>query len=294
MNNVNGILLVVASMAAFTLEDTFIKKLSVNVSTAQIMMVLGFFCGAAFIVMAAVGRKPIFIAEAWRPLPLIRAASEALSAVAFISALSLVDLSTVAAVFQAMPLVATMGAALFLKEQVGWRRWSAIGVGFLGVLLIIRPGFEGFKPEALLVVAAVLGVAGRDLITRFIDPKVPSAVIASQAYLSLLVVGGAMVLLNPSDLSAVTQDQVFPYFGAVAFGIAGYYLIVVAMRIGEASAVTPFRYTRLLFSILVGMVVFGERPDMLTMVGSTLIIGSGLYTFVRERRLAREAALVPA
>ncbi|WP_406644319.1 DMT family transporter [Aliisedimentitalea scapharcae] len=288
MNNINGILLVIASMAAFTLEDMFIKQLSVDVSTGQIMMVLGGFCSLAFVGMAVVSRKPIFVAEAWRPVPLIRALMEALSALTFITALSLVEISTVAAVFQATPLVITMGAALFLGEQVGWRRWSAICIGFLGVLLIIRPGLDGFQPEALFVVLTVVTVAARDLITRLIDPKVSSAVVSSQAYFSLLVAGAILIALSPETVVPLAAGQVWIYGGAVLFGIAGYYGIVTAMRVGDASAVTPFRYTRLLFSILVGMLVFGEQPDSLTMLGATLIIGSGLYTFMRERRMARD------
>ena len=146
MNNVNGILLIIGSMAAFALEDMFIKHLSVSVSTGQIMIALGLICGAVFTLMSMATRKRIFDPVAWQPLPLIRAGTEAFGALSFVTALSLVDLSTVAAVFQAMPLFVTMGAALFLGEQVGWRRWSAIGIGFVGVLMIIRPGFEGFQP----------------------------------------------------------------------------------------------------------------------------------------------------
>ncbi|KUJ80849.1 hypothetical protein AVO45_07415 [Ruegeria marisrubri] len=294
MNNVNGILLVVAAMAAFTLEDMFIKQLSATVPTGQIMMVLGVFCSAAFLVMAVVTRKRIFIAEAWKPLPLLRAGAEAASALTFITALSLVELSTVAAVFQAMPLAVTMGAALFLGEQVGWRRWSAIFVGFLGVLMIIRPGLEGFRPESLFVVATVISVAARDLITRRIDARVSSAVVSSQAYFALILAGAAMLALTPDRVAPLQEGQLVPYAGAVLFGVLGYYGIVTAMRIGEASAVTPFRYTRLLFSILAGMLVFGERPDALTLMGASLIIGSGLYTFLRERRLVREMVAAAA
>ncbi|SDC19959.1 DMT family transporter [Ruegeria marina] len=290
MNNVNGILLVVAAMAAFTLEDIFIKILSAEVPTGQIMLVLGLFCAAVFLVMAVVTRKPVFTRVAWSPLPLMRAGTEAVSALTFITALSLVDLSTVAAVFQAMPLAVTMGAALFLGETVGWRRWSAIGVGFAGVLMIIRPGMEGFRPESLFVVASVIAVAARDLITRRIDARVASAVVSFQAYLALVLVGGVMMALSPGGFAPVTSVQVGPYAGAVIFGVLGYHGIVTAMRVGEASAVTPFRYTRLVFSILAGMLVFGEQPDLLTLAGATLIIGSGLYTFLRERRLAREMA----
>ncbi len=294
MNNVNGILLVIASMAAFTLEDVFIKQLTSSIMPGQILVMLGLVCSVVFLVMAIATRKRIFVPEAWQLLPMIRAMSEAVAAVAFVTALSLVDLSTVAAVFQAMPLAVTMGAALFLGEQVGWRRWSAIGVGFVGVLMIIRPGLEGFRPESLYVVAAVIGVAARDLITRRLDSKVSSAVVSLQAYLALAVGGATLMIMSGHPLEAMQSAEVWPFAGAALFGVLGYYAIVIAMRVGEASAVTPFRYTRLLFSILAGVLVFGERPDLMTLAGASLIIGSGLYTFLRERKLARAMALAAA
>ncbi|WP_299075875.1 DMT family transporter [uncultured Ruegeria sp.] len=294
MNNVNGILLVIAAMAAFTLEDMFIKQLTASVAPGQILIVLGLICAGVFFCMALFSRQRIFVAVAWQPLPMIRAMAEAVSAVAFVTALSMVDLSMVAAVFQAMPLAVTMGAALFLGEHVGWRRWSAIGVGFIGVLMIIRPGLEGFRPESLFVVVAVIGVAARDLITRRLDPRISSAVVSSQAYLALVVGGAVLMILGAHPLEPLQAGQIGPYAGAVVFGVLGYYGIVTAMRVGEASAVTPFRYTRLLFSILAGVLVFNERPDLMTLAGSTLIIGSGLYTFIRERRLARDMAMTAA
>ena len=294
MNNVNGILLVIAAMAAFTLEDMFIKQLTASVAPGQILIVLGLICAGVFFCMALFSRQRIFVAVAWQPLPMIRAMAEAVSAVAFVTALSMVDLSMVAAVFQAMPLAVTMGAALFLGEHVGWRRWSAIGVGFIGVLMIIRPGLEGFRPESLFVVVAVIGVAARDLITRRLDPRISSAVVSSQAYLALVVGGAVLMILGAHPVEPLQAEQIGSYAGAVVFGVLGYYGIVTAMRVGEASAVTPFRYTRLLFSILAGVLVFNERPDLMTLAGSTLIIGSGLYTFIRERRLARDMAMAAA
>ncbi|WP_271947454.1 DMT family transporter [Ruegeria faecimaris] len=291
MNNVNGILLVVGAMAAFALEDMFIKHLSVTVPTGQIMVLLGLSCGLVFVGMAVFTRKRIFDAAAWQTLPLIRALCEGFGAVAFVTALSLVDLSTVAAVFQAMPLVVTMGAALFLGEQVGWRRWSAIGVGFIGVLLIIRPGLDGFQPETLFVVASVVAIAARDLITRRLDVRVASAVVAMQAYGAVTIAGFVLISMAGQPVVALNQAQFGPFLGAIGFGVLGYYGIVSAMRIGDASALTPFRYTRLVFSIAAGMLMFGERPDMMTVAGASLILGSGLYTFLRERSLARSLAL---
>ncbi|WP_264213280.1 DMT family transporter [Leisingera thetidis] len=289
MNNLHGILLVIASMAFFTLEDMFIKRLSGTVPVGQILICLGLGSGLVFAVMARLQGHRLLAARAWRRKPVLRAASEAVSAMAFASALALVDISTVAAVFQATPLVITMGAALFLKEDVGWRRWLAICAGFLGVLLIIRPGLDGFEPAALLVVVAVLGVAARDLMTRTMDSGVPSAVLSFQAFLAVVPAGVLLLLFTPGDAQMLARGEYLMMAGGVLFGVLGYYGIVVAMRVGDASAVTPFRYTRLLFSILVGIIVFGERPDTLTLAGAALIICSGLYTFVREQRLARQA-----
>ena len=294
MNNVNGILLVIGSMAAFTLEDMFIKHLSATVPTGQIMAVLGLVCALVFAALALATRKRMFDPAAWRPLPLLRAGTEAIGALSFVTALSLVDLSTVAAVFQAMPLVVTMGAALFLREQVGWRRWSAIGVGFIGVLMIIRPGLDGFRPEALFVVASVIAIAARDLITRRLEARVASAVVAMQAYVAVALAGAILMAVTAQPITPMQPGQFGPYTGAVVFGVLGYFGIVTAMRVGEASALTPFRYTRLLFSILAGMWMFNERPDHMTLIGASLIIGSGMYTFIREQRLARRLAMAAA
>ncbi|WP_170774462.1 DMT family transporter [Ruegeria lacuscaerulensis] len=287
MNNVNGILMVVGAMAAFALEDMFIKHLSASVPTGQIMILLGAVCGLIFAVMTVVTRKRIFDRAAWRPLPLIRAGSEGVGAIAFVTALALVDLSTVAAVFQALPLAVTVGAALFLGEQVGWRRWSAVCVGFLGVLMIIRPGLAGFQPETLLVVISVVCIAARDLITRRLDADIASSVVAMQAYIAAILGGLMLMVVQTQPLVALGSAQMGPLIGAVLFSVLGYYGIVTAMRVGDASALTPFRYTRLVFSITAGMIMFGERPDLMTIAGASLILGSGLYTFLRERRLAR-------
>ena len=287
MHNVHGILLVTLAMAGFTVEDMFIKQLSQSLPVGQILIMLG--CGSATIFAALAGGRAIFARAAWRPLFVLRALSEATAAMAFVTALSLVDISVVAAVFQATPLFITMGAALFLGEEVGWRRWSAIGIGFLGVLMIIRPGLEGFEPAALFVLISVVAVAARDLITRRIDVAVSSFMVSFQGFAALVPAGAVLLMLADTGPRAISVTGGAMILTAVAFGAASYYAIVQAMRIGDAAVVTPFRYTRLLFSLVVGVIVFSERPDALTLSGAALVIGTGLYTFVRERRLARQA-----
>lgn len=294
MNNLNGIMMVIAAMAAFTMEDMFIKHLSQFIPVGQILVLLGTGSGIIFASLALAKRQNIFARAAWQPIMIIRTLAEAVGAMCFATGLALVDLSTVAAVFQALPLVITMGAALFMNEQVGWRRWSAILVGFIGVLLIIRPGLEGFEPASLFVLASVFAIAVRDLLTRLIDSKVSSTVVSFQGCAAFTLAGVLLMWVTSSEVSSVSMSQGWMIIVATGFGMSGYYGIVVAMRVGEASAVTPFRYSRLLFSILAGMIMFNERLDMMTILGASLIIGSGLYTFLRERKMARSNGLVAA
>lgn len=289
MNNIHGILLVIAAMAGFTIEDMFIKQLTATLPVGQVLVILGIGSATIFLLLARVRGHRVFMRAAWRPVFLARALAEAVSALSFVTALALVDISVVAAVFQATPLAITMGAALFLGEEVGWRRWTAIGLGFAGVLIIIRPGLEGFEPAVLFVLITVISIAARDLITRRMDVAVPSMIIAFQGFAVLIPAGAILLLATGGSPQAMTSVQGSMMLCAMVFGAMSYYGIVHAMRIADAAAVTPFRYTRLLFSLIVGVLVFGERPDALTLAGAALIIGTGLYTFLREQQIARRA-----
>jgi len=287
MNNLNGILLMIAAMVGFTLEDVFVKQLSATIPISQILITLGLFSATTFALMARFKGHNVFARHAWTPTTLLRTFAEGVAAMAFVTSLSLVPISTVAAVFQVTPLAITMGAALFFGESVGWRRWSAIIIGFIGVLIIIRPGFSSFDPSVLFVLISVMGVTLRDLITRRIPDNVASTVISFQAFGALILSGLALLFIRADTLQPLTQLEAGYFLGGVIFGVAGYYGIVAAMRAGDASVITPFRYTRLLFSLIVGMLIFHERPDALTLLGAALILGTGLYTFLRERRLAQ-------
>ena len=289
MNNLRGILFITAAMAAFSIEDSFIKHLSGSVPKGQIMMILGFGGALVFFLVALRQRTNVFSSRHFSWPLLWRTACESVAALFFITSLSLVPITTVAAVFQATPLAITLGAALFLGEQVGWRRWSAIMVGFLGVLIIIRPGMAGFDPASLFVGITVFTIAARDLLTRLVPTETSSTVVSFYGFFAL-VFASPLLMAFTGWPQAVAGKDMLSLGAAVAFGVIGYYLIVTAMRMGEASAIMPFRYTRLLFSLILGAWIFGESPDALTYLGSALIIASGLYTFLRERKLARELA----
>lgn len=294
MNNLRGILLVVLSMAAFATEDMFIKSLTQGLPTGQVMFMLGAGGALVFALVAKKRGEALFAPLIQNRALLIRTVAEGFAAFFFITSLSLVAMSTVAAVFQATPLAITLGAALFLGEQVGWRRWSAILVGFAGVLMIIRPGMAGFDPAMLMTLGAVAAIATRDLISRRLPTDMSSYVVSFHGFASLAVVGPVMMLTQATAPATLALPHLGQIAGALVFGVSGYYAIVIATRTGDAAAITPFRYTRLIFSMILGMLVFAERPDLMTYIGSGIIIASGLYTYLRERRLLARAAPSPA
>ena len=277
------------AMAGFTMEDLFMKKLSVNLSTGQILITLGFGSSLVFALMAKSKGYKLTAKIFWSKGMIIRQFAEGIAAVAFITSLTLIPLSTVAAVFQATPLVITMGAALFLGEAVGWRRWLAIIVGLIGVLIIIRPGLNSFDPNVGYVLIAVLFVTVRDLITRKLPMNVPSTIVSFQAFASLIIAGGILIFLSDQKIVGLDKNQIYFVLGGIIFGVIGYYCIVASTRIGEAGVVTPFRYSRLLFAIIIGFLFFNERPDFYTLLGASIVIMTGIYTVLRERYLARRS-----
>lgn len=287
-DNLRGIVLMVAAMAGFAVEDMFIKWAASDLPTGQILLMIGLVGAAVFAGMARAQGQRTFVVEALHPAVVGRNLGEMIGTYGFVTALTLAPLSTVSAVAQAMPLAVTMGAALFLGETVGWRRWTAITVGFLGVLMIIRPGLEGFDPNALWAVLAVFGLGARDVFTRKMPSSITTMQLSVWGFLSVAVLGAGMLAASGGGQVPVAAQAGY-VGGAVAFGIAAYWALTAANRLGEMSVITPFRYSRLIFGVGLGVLVFGERPDVMTLLGGLVIIGSGLYTFARER--ARKRAL---
>ena len=282
-DNLRGSLWMVAAMAGFAVEDMFLKSVTAHIPLGQALLIFGL-TGAAFfaVLTKRAGETLLHPALLSRPL-LIRSSFEVTGRLFYSLAIALTPLSTASAILQATPLVVVAGAALLFGETVGWRRWTAITVGFAGVLLILRPGVEGFTLLSLVTVAGMLGFAGRDLATRAAPPALSNR--------QLGLIGMAMLALAGAVILAITGGARVPDPTALAllaamttFGIFAYNALTIAMRAGEVSVVTPFRYTRLVFAMGLGIVVFQERPDALTLAGSALIVASGLYTLSRSRR----------
>lgn len=282
-DNLRGAILMTLAMAGFALEDMFIKALAGAMPVGQILLLLGLGGALAFGWRAQKQGQPVFARAARSRIILIRNLLELIGTVCFVLGFVLASLATASAILQAAPLLVTLGAVLFLGEKVGWRRWSAILVGFSGVLLIIRPGASAFEPASLFAVVGVMGLAGRDVATRLVPRSVSSMVLSAWAF-GMMVPAGVFLMLvmgTPPVLPSLVQAAAL--IAALGIGVLAYYAIVAAMRVGEISAVTPFRYTRLLFALIIAVLVFGERPDGLTLVGAAIIVGAGLFTLWRER-----------
>jgi len=284
-DNLRGIGLMTGSMATFALEDMFLKFAAQGMPTGEILAITAVFGTLFFAALARREGKRMFARAALHPWVMARNLSEMVGSFAFITALASVPLATVSAVLQAMPLAVTMGAALFLREQVGWRRWSAICAGFLGVLMVIRPGMDGFRPAGMWVLVTVGSFAFRDLISRVIPPEVSTSQVSCWGTASILILG--LIMLPFQTPIMPDPGQMVMLVGVMIFGTAGYWLIIAASRTGEVSVVSPFRYSRLVCAIVIGVLVFQEYPDGWTVAGAALIIASGLYSFARERARKR-------
>lgn len=294
MDNMRGIMLMVLGMAGFAAEDMFIKLAAGQLPVGEILLVLGLVGALIFAIYARLNGTSVISRGFFHPAVVVRNLSEMLGGLCFVTALSLIPLATATTILQATPLLVTMGAALVLGEAVGWRRWTAILVGFGGVLLVIRPGLEGFEPEVLWAVAGVLGLGIRDLASRKVPKTISSLQLSAWGFFAVGVSGAVLMAVTGQAVMPDATEAMY-LGGALSVGVLAYWALTEATRIGEISVVTPFRYSRLVFSTIVGILVFSEFPDLYTLAGAAIIIATGLYTIMRERsRRRQEAALARA
>ncbi|WP_299863656.1 DMT family transporter [uncultured Roseobacter sp.] len=290
MDNLRGAAFMVVAMLGFAIEDMLIKLMAAALPVGQIIGMLGLGSAALVSVILIVQRQPLFTRAMLTPAIALRAFGELIGTMGFVTAIALTPLSSASATLQATPLFVTLGAALFLQEAVGWRRWSAILVGFIGVLMIIRPGMEGFSWLSLFAVQGVIGLGIRDLATRRVPQETSTMQLSFLAFLVLIPAAALLMWINGTSLVPLSPANWIYFTIALLIGIVAYYGIVAAMRIGEVSFVTPFRYSRILFALIIGISVFEERPDFLTLLGAAIIVGSGLYTLWRERNVRANSA----
>ena len=287
-----GILAMIAGMGAFVTNDGFAKVAGDTLPIGEIMAVRGVFA-IAFVMLLAWwfgALRPIRQMMSW-PVG-GRIAGEVLSTVLFLTGLMHLPFAETNAIMQFTPLAVTAASAVFFREQVGWRRWTAALVGFIGVLLIVKPGTAAFSWWSLPLIFCVLAVVLRDLSTRRIDRDIPTLMITVMSAASVTVAGFVMGL---TEVWVVPEPLVALRLAAAAIAIVvGYFCVTVSLRSGEMAVIAPFRYSVVLFAITGGYLVWGQVPDSLTLLGIAIVIAAGIYTFYRERLRMMTAARAKA
>jgi drug/metabolite transporter (DMT)-like permease len=280
--NYRGSLYMVAAMAGFAVEDMFLKSAARLMPVGEVITLFGLGGMAIFAAVTLARGEAVFPrAMLSRPM-LIRSGFEITGRLFYALAITLTPLSVASAILQATPLVVVAGAAVIFGEVVGLRRWAAIIAGFCGVLLIIRPGLDGFDALSLLTVIGLIGFAGRDLATRAAPPALSNMQLGVAGF-AMLTIAGVVILLVNGDFALPPAAGLLRVAAATVVGVAAYTALTGAMRTGEVSAVTPFRYTRLLFALILGMAVFDEVPDTITLIGSAIVVASGIYVLTQKK-----------
>lgn len=289
--NMRGAGLMVVAMAAFTINDACMRAIAGDIPVPQILFLRG---GLTSAFLAALVLWNGYLLELVRLSSRdtmytgLRSLGEVCAGFSIVFALSFMSLSTFTAVGQVVPLLLTLSGAVFFGERLGWRRLTAIAVGFAGVMLIIRPGADTFHVTSLLALPAVIAITFRDLMSRHISGHVPPLLVAFAGSLAITVVAGAWSV--GSEWSAVPSRTALLMATGGACLVVAYLLSVKVMQVGEIGFVAPFRYTGLLWALFLGVVFLGERPDLLTLCGAAVVVGMGGYSLYRERRLAQAVA----
>ncbi len=285
-DNMKGALLMAGSMAAFAINDAIMKAIVVEMPMGEAVVLRGVLA-TLFIGLLAVAFGQFRFDYSRRDwgLVLLRTVAEIGMTWFFLRALAVMPLANLQAILQALPLTVALGAALFLREPLGWRRFAAIAIGFAGVMLIIRPGPDGFGAGTLSVLISVGFITLRDLIARKLPPSVPSLAVA-------FVTAGFITLFFAVQSLGESWQMVGWGSGLLVGGAAftiflGYLLSLMTMRVGEIGFIAPFRYTGLLWALGLGWMFYDEWPEMLTFVGAGIVVATGLFTIYRERLRAR-------
>ncbi len=283
--NNKGAALMTGASLAFVLNDFMMKLVFAELSVVQGVFLRGLFV-CPLLVLVCLKRHQLFVTlpRSDRGIIACRTALEIGITFLFLLALSRLSLAHVIAVLQSVPLILTAFAAIILQEQVGWRRWAAVSTGFIGVMLIVKPGLDGFSVFSLSALMAAILIAARDILTRRLSVQTPSFFVALVTALAVTVAGGMVTLASgwqtPSLFSWLLMS------GAALAIPAAYVLSIATMRVGDVSFVTPFRYTAVMFATILSGLMTGHLPDGLSLLGTSLVIAAGIYCLHREQLLA--------
>ncbi len=275
-----GSLYISLGTAMYVANDTVVKIVSDNLSLGAILSIRGCFAILAVIAIASITGDIKKWRTAFSKPVLARAAFDTVMTFMFLNALFKMSIASATTILQTAPLVVVVFGVTFLREKIGWRRIGAIFLGFIGVLLIIKPGSDQFNLYSLLVVATVFMIAMRDTITRSIPSSTPSLIILF-TNVAMVTLAGFIWLVYSGDKVAPSDHSLVMLFITSLFLVAATMLVILASRVASISATAPFRYTAILWSLVSAWAVFGEVPGTLAIVGIVLITIAGLYTLFR-------------
>jgi drug/metabolite transporter (DMT)-like permease len=290
--NGRGIAAIICGMAAFSISDVFTKLVALTHPLGEVFAVRGLFTaalvGAAMIVMGDWRSWHYALSKGVLARSLLDATSSAL----YVAALVHLPLTDITAIVLLSPLIVTMIAVAFFREKVDARRWLAVLVGFAGVLFIVRPAPASFNAWGFIALGAAMANSLRDVLTRRLDPAIPTTVLTLTSMIALTLVGVGLSL-SGAWLPFSAYEYMLLFCGAIFFGLAVYF-VALAFRGGEISVVAPFRYTSLLWAGIAGYVAFNEIPDAWSLAGAALIVASGLYVLHRDSIRSRKPRGVAA
>lgn len=282
--NLVGSLWMVASMGAFAIEDTFVKVATKTLPIWEVLILFGLGGMLIYMGMLYFNHEPFFIPDVLSRSMLIRAGFEITGRLFYVLAIALIPLSAATVILQATPLVVVVGAALVFGEKVDKHRWVAIIMGLLGVIVIVQPGTEGFSELSLLAIIGMIGFAGRDLASRAAPSSIGTSRLGLYGFMSVVVSGVLYSMWVDTPFVIPRIEASLALMGSIIVGVLAYSCLMKAMKTGEVSAVTPFRYIRLLFGIALGTLLFGEVLTPAILFGSVLIVMSGLFIIWRGKR----------
>ena len=287
--NLKGIAAMVAATALFTCGDAAMKLVSSSLPTGETVFVRGV-CTVMLVTVAAFWTGAIYrLRDAFVRAMGWRSAGDVGSALFFQAALARMPFADLMGILQMTPLSLTAASALFLGEHVGWRRWTAVAIGFTGALLVIKPGSSAFNAWALLGVLSVLCGSLRDVSTRRLDVALSPLLIMMLSQIVVATAGLSCWLFETWKVP--DRDELFGLGFASVFSLAGHLCVIYSLRSGEVAAVAPFRYAGIVWAILIGLLIWNQLPDALSLAGISILVSAGLYTLYREQKLRRQRTI---
>ena len=288
MDNLRGSIFMILAMFAFTLEDFTLKKATQFIPLGELLILCGIIGSLFFIACSRFTNETILYKDSFSKILIIRSVFEVMGRIFYALAIAYIPITNAASILQATPIVVVLGAVYYLREEVNWSRWLAIICGFIGVIMIIQPGTDGFTIFSIFAVLGMFGFAGRDLATRMSPTGMSNYQLGSFGFFMVILAGLLIIIFNSIFIPSAKiwvdipfKAWIFVLANAIA-AISAYFCLTIAMRLGDVSFVTPFRYVRVLFALSFGVLLLGEQPNILVLVGSSIVVLSGIYIVIKK------------